>query len=337
MRVFLTHTPDALARYYGERALTELRSISDVRLNGTGNVLDAAELAELAAGCELIIADRNTPAPPTVFDSLPDLVALIRCAVDIRNIDVDAASANGVLVTNASPGFTDAVCELIVGMMIDLARGITACATAYHNGTEAEPVTGVQLSGSRLGILGYGTIGRRLAEIALALGMNVAVSDPYANVADERIRQCSMPQLLQTSDFVACLVIANDETENLFDAAAFGMMKTSAFFINASRGNLVDDDALAAALASGQLAGAALDVGRAPDQMPAPEIARLPNVIATPHIGGLTRQAIESQSLETVDQVRALAAGQLPHNSVNANRATRLERLGIAIADRTTV
>ncbi len=328
MRTLLTHTPDALAGYYGERALSGLKSHCDVRLN-TGGVLDADAVIELADGCEIIVSDRNTPAPARIFQSLPDLVCWLRCAVDIRNVDVDAASANGVLVTRASPGFAASVSELVVGMMVDLARGITDHAAAYRRGLESRPVQGVQLAGSRIGILGYGVIGRHLADIALAIGMDVCVCDPFVQVTDERIAQCGQDDLLKSSDFVVCLVVASEETEKLMDARAFQAMKRGAYFINVSRGNLVDDDALAAALGSSHLAGAALDVGRAPDQMPVPGIARLPNVIATPHIGGLTPQAIEAQSLETVEQVRALVSGRLPHNSVNAETATRLERLGI--------
>jgi D-3-phosphoglycerate dehydrogenase len=104
-------------------------------------------------------------------------------------------------------------------------------------------------------------------------------------------------------------------------------MKPGAYFVNASRGNLVDDDALVAALESGRLAGCALDVGRAPDQMPVPEIARHPKVIATPHTAGLTLPAIEHQSLGTVAQVAEILQGRAPKGAVNAEHATRLARL----------
>jgi D-3-phosphoglycerate dehydrogenase len=102
-------------------------------------------------------------------------------------------------------------------------------------------------------------------------------------------------------------------------------MKVDAFFINVSRGNLVDETALEKALTTGRIAGAALDVGRAGDQKPSPGLARLPNVIATPHIGGQTPAAIESQALETVRQVRAVSEGNLPHNAINPDRAFRFE------------
>jgi D-3-phosphoglycerate dehydrogenase len=100
-------------------------------------------------------------------------------------------------------------------------------------------------------------------------------------------------------------------------------MQPHAFFLNLSRGNLVDETALAAALRENRIAGAAMDVGRAPDQMPTPELARLPNVIATPHIGGLTPQAIEHQALETVRQVAAIIKGEAPPGAVNAEHWTR--------------
>ena len=326
MRALLTHTPEALAGYYGERALAALEELCEVRLN-TGGVLDADGVIEAAQGCDIIVSDRNTPAPAKIFQALPDLLCWLRCAVDIRNVDIEAASANGILVTNASPGFAASVTELVLGMMIDLARRITDHAMAYRGSSVLEPAPGVQLAGSRLGILGYGTIGRQLAEAALALGMDVRVCDPFVDIDDGRIDQCSQDDVLSASDFIVCLVVANDRTEKLMDADAFAAMKHGSFFINVSRGELVDDDALVAALESGHLAGAALDVGRAPDQMPVPGIAGLPNVIATPHIGGLTPQAIKAQSLETVEQVRALAEGRLPHNSVNAASATRLAHL----------
>jgi len=117
--------------------------------------------------------------------------------------------------------------------------------------------------------------------------------------------------------------VANECFENLIGQAALEQMRPHAFFINLSRGNLVDEAALLAALRENRIAGAAIDVGRARDQMPTPELAKLPNVIATPHIGGLTPPAIESQSLETVGQVEAIINGKVPPGAVNAARWTR--------------
>jgi D-3-phosphoglycerate dehydrogenase len=186
---------------------------------------------------------------------------------------------------------------------------------------------GRELKGATLGILGYGQIGEYLARIAVALGMRVLVYDPYKKVGDPALTQLEMPALLRESDFVVCLVVANDSTEKLVNAEAFAAMKPGAWFVNASRGNLVDDEALVGALESGRLAGAALDVGRAPDQMPVPAIARHSKVIATPHTAGLTLPSIEHQSLETVAQVAEILQGRAPKGAVNAAQATRLARL----------
>ena len=137
--------------------------------------------------------------------------------------------------------------------------------------------------------------------------------------------------MLAKSDFVVCLAISIPETRDLFDAAAFARMKPGARFINLSRGELVDEQALAAALDSGRLAGAAMDVGRAADQRPSSFLAGRPDVIATPHIGGMTPEAMEHQALDTVRQVAALARGEMPDNAVNAAAALRLSRLKIPV------
>jgi D-3-phosphoglycerate dehydrogenase len=324
--IFLTHADDARTQYYGDEALGRLRELGELRLNATGRPLGPRALIEQAAGCAVIVSDRRTEGPPEVFRQLPDLVAFVRCAVDIRNIDVGAASAAGVLVTRASPGFVDSVAELAIGMMVDLARGITAATLAYRADSTPEVAMGRQLRGSTLGIIGYGSIGRRLAELGLALGMHVLVSDPHVQ-APAALRQTDLATLLAEADFVVCLAVATPATENLLDRDALRRMKRSAYLINVARGNLVDEAALEAVLRAGAIAGCAMDVGRAPDQMPSPELARLPNVIATPHIGGLVPEAIAHQALETTRQVAEILAGRAPVGAVNPEHASRLVRL----------
>ena len=147
-----------------------------------------------------------------------------------------------------------------------------------------------------------------------------------AIVGHADIAHVSLNELLGQSDYVICLAPANEKTENLMDEAAFARMRADAFFINLSRGNLIDEAALAAALRDNRIAGAAMDVGRARDQMPTADLAQLPNVIATPHIGGLTPPAIESQSLETVRQVASIVTGEAPLGAVNADCWTRRPR-----------
>jgi D-3-phosphoglycerate dehydrogenase len=322
-KVLLSHTPQFRRQYYGERSLKNLQAVAQVVLHEAGDALDAAGLIEAARDVDIIVADRLTEGPGEIFPRLPKLRAFVRCAVDIRNIDVEAASAAGVLVTRAGPGFVQSVAELALGFMVDLSRGVSRATAAYHSGQSPEVMMGRQLAGSRLGIIGYGSIGRYLAPIAKSLGMKVLVSDPFATVDDADIEHIALENLLGRADYVVCLAVANEQTENLIGQAALARMRPHAFFINLSRGNLVDEAALTAALRENRIAGAAIDVGRARDQMPTQELARLPNVIATPHIGGLTPPAIESQSLETVRQVEAIVAGQVPAGAVNADHWTR--------------
>jgi D-3-phosphoglycerate dehydrogenase len=323
MKILLTHTPQSRAQYYGERSLNGLQTIARVNLHESNDALDAAGLIAAAADVDVIVADRLTAGPGEIFPALPNLRAFVRCAVDIRNIDVEAASAAGVLVTRAGPGFVQSVAELALGYMVDLSRGVSRATADYHSQRKPEIIMGRQLAGSRLGIIGYGSIGRYLAEIAKVLGMEILVADPFATVSDAAIRHVPLDDLLARSDFVVCLAVANEQTENLIGQAALARMPPHAFFINLSRGNLVDEAALSAALRENRIAGAAMDVGRALDQMPSPELAKLPNVIATPHIGGLTPPAIESQSLETVRQVEKIIAGEAPVGAVNADHWTR--------------
>jgi D-3-phosphoglycerate dehydrogenase len=188
---------------------------------------------------------------------------------------------------------------------------------------------GRQLKGATVGIMGYGAIARHLAPICVALGMTVLIADPYASVDDQTLRHVPLDTLLAESDFVICLVIANEETENLMNATSFARMKTSAYFLNLSRGNLIDEAALKRALDTRQIAGAAMDVGRAFDQKPSLDLARRADVIATPHTAGLTPDAIEHQAFDTVRQVGELLSGRIPKEAVNAAQATRLTRLGI--------
>jgi D-3-phosphoglycerate dehydrogenase len=332
LRVFLAHTPEMFAGYYGDRALAALRQHAEVVRNPGTTVLSGAALAEAARDCQAIVADRATPGTAETFAAAPDLVAFLRVAVDISTIDVPAASAAGVLVTRATPGFVDSVTEVGLGFMVDLARDMSGYIQAYRRGEEPVGRMGLQLSAATLGIVGYGRIARRLAEVALALGMRVLVSDPYATVEDPRITKLGFAEVLAAADIVVCLAISSPETRDLFDAAAFARMKRGARFINLSRGELVDERALEAALDSGQLAGAAMDVGRAADQRPSSFLARRSDVLAAPHIAGMTPEAMEHQAMDTVQQVAALARGEMPAHAVNAPDALRLARIGVRSA-----
>jgi D-3-phosphoglycerate dehydrogenase len=318
-RILLTHSPDALANYYGERALAGLKALGEVILNPNERSLEGEALMRAAADCDLIVSYRQSPGPAALFQRLPKLVAFLRCAIDIRNVDVVAASGAGVLVTQASAGFVTSVSELVLGLMIDLSRGITSAASSFHSGNTPKAAMGRELRGSTLGVIGYGAIGREVVRIAKALGMRVLICDPYVSDAST----VTLERLVAESDYVVPLAVATAETENLMGEEVFRKMKKGAFLVNASRGNLVDETALERALEEGRIAGCAMDVGRAPDQMPTPALAARGDVIATPHSAGLTLPAIEHQSMETVAQAGEILQGRAPKGAVNAQHWKR--------------
>ena len=319
MKILLTHSPEARELYYGPRALAGLQQAGDVKLHEGKQPLEGEALIEAAEGCDLIVSYRQSPGPAALFARLSKLKAFLRCAIDIRNVDVGAASKAGVLVTQASAGFITSVSELVIGLMVDLSRGITRSTIEYRGGRVPNATMGKELRGSTLGVIGYGAIGREVVRVARALGMRVLINDPYVKDAE----QTACDDLLRQSDYVVPLAVATPETENLMNASSFAKMKRGACFINVSRGNLVDEEALEAALDSGQLGGCAMDVGRAPDQMPTPRLAARPDVIATPHTAGLTLPAIEHQSLETVAQAAEIVRGRVPKGAVNAEHWKR--------------
>src|SRR6266436_4786463 len=160
-RILLTHTPEMFRNYYGERALARLRELGEVRLHGDEHPLAGEGLVAAAQGCEIVVSDFKTPGDAPVFEKSPQLVAFLRCAVDIRTIDVAAA------------------------------------------GRVPKPQMGRQLSGSTLGVIGYGAIGARLAALGAALGMRVLAADPHVRVpAGEGIEQMELPALRAAADYV---------------------------------------------------------------------------------------------------------------------------------------
>ena len=308
-----------MANYYGERALASLRQAGEVKLHAGKEPLEGKALIDAAKDCELIVSYRQSPGPAELFERLPRLVAFLRCAIDIRNIDVAAASKAGVLVTQASAGFITSVSELVLGFLVDLSRGISRSRIHYREHEIPKAQMGRELKGSTIGVIGYGAIGREVVRLTRALGMRALIHDPYV----KDVEQVPLDQLLRESDYVVPLAVATPETENLIGKEAFAKMKRGAYLVNVSRGNLVDEAALEAALDSGHLGGAAMDVGRAPDQMPTPRLAAREDVIATPHTAGLTPQAIEHQSMETAAQAAEIAQGRAPKGAVNAGHWTR--------------
>ena len=326
LKIFISHNTEDLDVYFKKSHQT-LKKLGEVIVNSSERDLDTGEIIEAAQGCQVVICHRSTHGKTAIFENLPDLAVFLRPQVDISDVDVAAASANGILVANSVPAFVPATAEMALALMLDLARDVTDSSIAFKSGETPPSNMGRQLNGSTAGIIGYGAVGSYLAEMLVALGMRVLISDPYVTVDCEDVEQMDIETLLGASDFVLPLAAATEETENLIDAAALSLMKPDACFVNVSRGNLVDESALETAYREKRIAKIAMDVGRAADQRPSPHLAALPGVVATPHLGGLTVQNAEIQSWSTVEQVEALLKGEMLPRSINPDSAERLLRL----------
>lgn len=323
LRVFLTHNPEDLDAYYG-RALPELLAIADVIINPLDRDLTTAELIAESEGCDVIAAHRATAGEAELFEQRPELLAFLRCAVDISTIDLESASSNGVLVGQADKSFVASTAELALGLYLDTARHIAESTHDYRRGVDPGQRAGRQVSGKTAGIIGFGAIGSYLADLLSSLGLTVLVHDPFADVPD-RYEQLALDPLLGRSDVVFPLAPGNPSTEDFIGQHELDTMKPGATLINVSRGELLDEEAVARALDSGHLGALGMDVGRAADQRPTPSLAGRPGVVATPHLGGLTPENADAQAMSSVEQVRAMLAGEMPPRSVNPEHAHRLE------------
>ncbi len=327
MAILVTHNNDLLRNFYSLEAVEQLRELGEVRTNGSDQPLFGDALVDAAQDVDIIVSDRLAPGTADVFKRLPNLAVYMRCAVDIRNIDVDAASNAGIIVVRCSSGYNEAVAEVAIGLVIALGRRLHVGDRLYKQGEVHQPmVLGRQLAGSSIGIIGYGSIGRRIGDLAIAFGMSVRAYDPYVRIVNGCVQQTDFDGVLG-ADFVVCAAYATRETQGMMNREAFAKMRSNAYFVNISRGVLVDETALEEALSTGKIAGAGLDVGMGHDEQPNPKIAALPNVVAVPHVAGLTREASDHQAFETVRQIKELLAGKVPALAVNAHRALRLDRI----------
>jgi D-3-phosphoglycerate dehydrogenase / 2-oxoglutarate reductase len=225
-----------------------------------------------------------------------------RAGVGVDNIDVKAATEKGVLVINTPQGNAAAAAELAIGLMFALARKIPGADASMKRGEwEKKKFMGVEIAGKTLGVVGLGNIGRNAASRGVGLGMNVIGYDPFPpKELPNGVKLVSLDEVITKSDFVTLHVPLTDGTKNLFNADTFAKMKKGSFLINCARGGIVDESAVLAALESGQLAGAALDVFGKEPPVPAP-LFNHDNVIFTPHLGASSKEAQEKVAIELAE------------------------------------
>jgi D-3-phosphoglycerate dehydrogenase / 2-oxoglutarate reductase len=285
-----------------------------------------------AVACHDALLVHGAPVSAEVLDAAP--LRLVCCARGGPvNVDVAAASRRGIPVTNAPGRNAQAVAELTIAFALMLVRGVPASARYLVDGGqlaentyEGSEFIGAEAGSMTLGLVGLGNVGREVAARGRTLGFTMLGYDPVRpTIVPPGVTMVTLDDLLSRSELISLHARATPDNRHLLGAAAFARMPRGAFFINTARESLVDEDALAAALASGTLAGAALDVveRRPPgDRHP---LLDLPNVIITPHIGGATRETLQRGAEMTAAAVARLACGEIPDHLVNPEVLVRRE------------
>ncbi|MDF2580719.1 MAG: hypothetical protein K0S49_2298 [Microbacterium sp.] len=317
-------TPTSLCRDPHGASLGRLREVVDeVILNPHGRPLTPAELVPLVADVDGIIAGLDD-YDETVFAAAPRLRVLARYGVGVDRVDLEAAASRGVVVTRTPGANAIAVAELAVGLILAAARRISRLDEAVRAG-EWPRLEGKELTGATAGVVGFGAIGRLVAERARALGMRVIVFDPmlpdeaFAQAGVERV---DIDELCRRSDVVSLHVPLLPETRHLLDERRLALLPAGAIVVNTARGGLLDETAARRALDDGRLHGVAIDVYETEPPSSSPLVGH-PGVVATPHAGGHTSGAVQRMTDQSIDALLTALRGGRPDGLVTPAPAPR--------------
>ncbi len=266
------------------------------------------ELLTVAGDYDALIVRSRTKVDRQVLDRGSKLRLVARSGTGLDNVDVEYAKSKGITVVNSPEALVEGVAEHVILLMLALSRKLVeADATTKSGRWEKNSLMGKELKGKVLGIVGLGRIGKRIAEVARALGMSVLFYDVIAvppEVATQLgAKVVTLDELFRASDYITLHVPMTPETSHMVGASRLSQMKGSAIIVNTSRGGVIDEEALASALREKRIGGAALDVFE--KEPPSGAILSAPNVILTPHIGGQTEEAQASAITVIGDKVRA--------------------------------
>lgn len=278
------------------------------------------ETAQAAVNADAILA-RTGRVTRRVIEAAPRLKIVARHGVGYDNVDVQACTERGIVVTTTGDANSEAVSEHTMGCLLAAARQIPLANAAVKRGIwDRESVHGIELAGKTLGLVGLGRIGSRVAKHARGFDMRVIAHDPYADPEWARsldVTLVDLEPLLREADFVSLHAPLMPETRHMIGAEQFALMKPSAILVNTSRGGLIDEAALCQALADRRIAGAALDVF-AQEPLPADHpFMRLDNVICTPHVGGQTDEALVRMAVCAAECILRVLRGERPDYVVN--------------------
>jgi D-3-phosphoglycerate dehydrogenase len=272
-----------------------------------------AELISSVKDYDVLVVRSRTKVTGEVVEAAPKAKIIARVGVGLDNIDVKAAEAKKIKVINAAEAASTAVAELVIGLMICIARSIPrADAETKCGNWIKKDLMGTQLSGKYLGIVGVGNIGRNVGRMARALRMNLVGYDPYP-INREFISETGMivtdlNTLLESVDFVTCHVPATPETKHMLNSERLSKMKQTSWLINTSRGDIIDENALYESLKTGRVAGAALDVFEVEPPVNN-QLLNLTNIVCTPHIGAQTKEAQVLASTVIAEKVIQILRG----------------------------
>ena len=282
------------------------------------------ELVAAAPGVHAMVVRSATKVTRRVIEAAGELRIVGRAGVGIDNVDRQAATENGVIVMNTPLGNTVTTAELAISLMCSLSRHIPKADRGTRSGSwKKKGLMGTELTGKTLGVIGLGRIGQVAAKRALGLEMNVIAHDPYLSSRGgdspiSAVELVELDELLSQSDFVTLHVPLLDSTRNLISEEKLALMKPSARLINAARGGLVDEAALAVALEEGRLAGAALDVMAEEPPAPVHPLVGRDDVILTPHLGASSHEAQENVARQVAEQISTFFIEGVAKNAVNA-------------------
>src|SRR5919197_49758 len=269
--------------------------------------IDEKQLISSVDNYQVIIIRGRTKLTKQIIDAATSAKIIARVGIGLDNIDVKAAEERGIHVINAPEAAINSVAELTIGHMISLARNISHADAETKKGKWIKKdLIGTELRGKYLGIVGVGNIGRNVGRIARALRMNLIGYDVYP-INQDFIKEVGLiitdlNTLVESSDFITCHVPLTPHTKHMFNAERFSKMKTTAYIVNTSRGEVIDENALYEALIKGSIAGAALDVFETEPPINK-MLIELPNVICTPHIGAQTKEAQELASTVIAEKI----------------------------------
>jgi len=284
-------------------------------------VSNSKEYQQHLADTEALLVRSAVKVTREVLEQAPKLRVIGRAGVGVDNVDLPAATAAGVLVMNTPGGNAVSGAEHTLALMLAMARSVPQASNSTKSGKwEKKKFMGNELRGKTLGVVGLGCIGQEVVKRARAFEMRVIASDPYVNpqtAKDLDVSLVDLNELYAASDYITLHVAATPETIRMLSAAAFAKMKHGVHIVNCARGELIDEAALKAAIESGQVAGAALDVYKPEPPAPGYPLFTLDQVIATPHIAGSTEEAQEIVGVRIVEQVIEYLKNGIAINAVN--------------------